>query len=148
MRGKKRCCGKVPRWNERRNADCSKVSSHKQPSHKQPATVSVSQIRHWHGTCDSLKHSPEKYKLLTDGENNAGDVDPIQAAELAETLGVKIYTIGVGTKGQAPVPVTDPFTGRKVMRWMEHGGSSLGDRSNRLSQASRQDRQRRSTNRC
>ncbi|QDS96902.1 vWA domain-containing protein [Adhaeretor mobilis] len=57
--------------------------------------------------------------LLTDGENNAGDVDPIQAAELAATLGVKIYTIGVGTNGQAPVPVVDPFTGRKVVRWME-----------------------------
>lgn len=57
--------------------------------------------------------------LLTDGENNAGDVDPIQAAELAATLGVKIYTIGVGTKGQAPVPVTDPFSGRRVMRWMD-----------------------------
>ena len=34
-------------------------------------------------------------------------------------MGVKIYTIGVGTKGQAPVPVSDPFTGRRVMRWME-----------------------------
>ncbi len=56
--------------------------------------------------------------LLTDGENNAGEVDPIQAAELAATLGVKIYTIGVGTKGQAPVPVTDPFTGRQGVRWM------------------------------
>lgn len=57
--------------------------------------------------------------LLTDGENNAGDVDPVQAAELAATLGVKIYTIGVGTKGQAPVPVIDPFTGRQQLRMME-----------------------------
>ncbi|TWU13468.1 von Willebrand factor type A domain protein [Symmachiella macrocystis] len=57
--------------------------------------------------------------LLTDGENNAGDVNPIQAAELAATLGVKIYTIGVGTQGQAPVPVVDPFTGRKEYRMME-----------------------------
>ena len=57
--------------------------------------------------------------LLTDGENNAGDFDPIQAAELAETLGIKIYTIGVGTKGRAPVPVVDGFTGRKVLQWMD-----------------------------
>ena len=56
--------------------------------------------------------------LLTDGENNAGQLDPIQAAELAETMGIKIYTIGVGTKGQAPMPVQDPFTGRKVIQWV------------------------------
>ena len=40
--------------------------------------------------------------LLTDGENTAGSIDPMQAAELARTLGVKIYTIGVG--GNKPVP--------------------------------------------
>ncbi len=55
--------------------------------------------------------------LLTDGENNAGELDPIQAAELAATLGIKIYTIGVGTKGEAPVPVTDAF-GRQHVQWM------------------------------
>ncbi len=57
--------------------------------------------------------------LLTDGENNAGAVDPIQAAELAATLGVKVYTIGVGTTGRAPVPVTHPITGRKSIQWAE-----------------------------
>ena len=57
--------------------------------------------------------------LLTDGENNAGVVDPLQAAELASTLGVKIYTIGVGTTGRAPVPVTHPLTGRKSIQWAE-----------------------------
>lgn len=57
--------------------------------------------------------------LLTDGENNAGELDPNQAAELAATLGIRVYTIGVGTRGQAPVPVPDPFTGRPVIRWME-----------------------------
>lgn len=57
--------------------------------------------------------------LLTDGENNAGQLDPIQAAELAETMGIKIYTIGVGTKGQAPMPVEDPFTGRQVIQWVQ-----------------------------
>ena len=57
--------------------------------------------------------------LLTDGENNAGEIDPVPAAELAKALGIKIYTIGVGTKGRAPVPVTDPLTGRRVLRMME-----------------------------
>lgn len=47
--------------------------------------------------------------LLTDGENNAGDIDPMTAAELASTEGIRIYTIGVGTTGMAPFPVTDPF---------------------------------------
>ena len=56
--------------------------------------------------------------LLTDGENNAGSLEPVQAAELAQTMGIKVYTIGVGTKGQAPVPVTDRFTGRKKIHWM------------------------------
>lgn len=56
--------------------------------------------------------------LLTDGENNAGQLEPIQAAELAETMGIKIYTIGVGTKGQAPMPVQDPFSGRTVIQWV------------------------------
>ncbi len=55
--------------------------------------------------------------LLTDGENNAGKLEPIQAAELAETLGIKVYTIGVGTKGQAPVPVIDVF-GRETLQYM------------------------------
>lgn len=55
--------------------------------------------------------------LLTDGENNAGELEPIQAAELAETMGIKIYTIGVGTKGEAPVPVTDVF-GRSTVQMM------------------------------
>ena len=57
--------------------------------------------------------------LLTDGENNAGSVDPLQAAELASTLGVKVYTIGVGTTGRAPVPVPHPLTGRKSIQWAE-----------------------------
>ncbi len=56
--------------------------------------------------------------LLTDGENNAGQLEPIQAAELAATMGIKVYTIGVGTKGQAPVPVTDAF-GRQSLQWMQ-----------------------------
>ncbi len=47
--------------------------------------------------------------LLTDGENNAGKVSPVTAAEAAATLGLKIYTIGAGTEGTAPYPFTDPF---------------------------------------
>ena len=43
--------------------------------------------------------------LLTDGENNGGMVDPVQAAELAASLGVKVYTIGLGTNGMASTPV-------------------------------------------
>jgi Ca-activated chloride channel family protein len=54
--------------------------------------------------------------LLTDGENNAGDVDPRVAADLAKTYGIKIYAVGVGSKGLAPFPTgTDPF-GQPLIR--------------------------------
>jgi len=53
--------------------------------------------------------------LLTDGANNAGDIDPMQAAELAAAHGIKVYTIGAGTTGYAPVPVTGP-DGRQYLR--------------------------------
>ena len=43
--------------------------------------------------------------LLTDGENNRGSIDPRTAAKAAAVFGIKIYTIGVGTEGMAPVPV-------------------------------------------
>ena len=56
--------------------------------------------------------------LLTDGENTAGEIEPITAAELAQALGIKVYAIGVGTKGQAPIPVRDPFSGRQRIRMM------------------------------
>lgn len=45
--------------------------------------------------------------LLTDGENNAGTLSPIGAAEAAKTYGVKVYTIATGKKGRVPVPATD-----------------------------------------
>lgn len=51
--------------------------------------------------------------LMTDGQNNAGQVPPTTAAEAAAALGIKVYTIGVGTRGTAPTPQIDPF-GRKV----------------------------------
>lgn len=47
--------------------------------------------------------------LLTDGRSNAGDLAPVKAAELAQSLGIKVYTIGVGTRGEAPYPVEGPF---------------------------------------
>ncbi len=65
-----------------------------------------------------LKDSNAKSKviiLLTDGVNNAGEVDPISAAEIASTFGIRIYTIGVGTRGQAPYPVQTPFGTRYQM---------------------------------
>ncbi|HEX6966161.1 MAG TPA: VWA domain-containing protein [Gemmatimonadaceae bacterium] len=49
--------------------------------------------------------------LLTDGVNNRGSIDPRTAAQAAATFGVKIYTIGVGTQGMAPVPVGRGLTG-------------------------------------
>lgn len=59
-----------------------------------------------------LKDSPAKSKvviLLTDGVNNRGAVAPATAAELARTYGIRVYTIGVGTYGEAPYPVPTPF---------------------------------------
>ncbi|MCX7847839.1 MAG: VWA domain-containing protein [bacterium] len=64
-----------------------------------------------------MKDSPAKSKvviLLTDGENNSGKISPMTATEMARTMGVKIYTVGAGTEGMAPVPTLDPF-GRRVM---------------------------------
>jgi Ca-activated chloride channel homolog len=54
-----------------------------------------------------IKDSQAKSKviiLLTDGSNNRGDIDPITAAEIAKTFGIRVYTIGVGRKGKAPYP--------------------------------------------
>lgn len=64
---------------------------------------------------ERLRHTKGKSRvliLLTDGINNAGAVDPITAARLAAAVGVRIYTIGAGTKGEAPFPVDDPLLGR------------------------------------
>ncbi len=51
--------------------------------------------------------------LLTDGQNNAGEIDPVTAADLALTYGIKIYTIGAGTRGTAPYPMDDRLFGTK-----------------------------------
>jgi len=47
--------------------------------------------------------------LLTDGMNNRGEIDPLTATQIAQTFGIRIYTIGVGTIGEAPYPVQTPF---------------------------------------
>jgi len=52
--------------------------------------------------------------LLTDGDSNAGTVPPKTAAEAAKALGIKVYTICAGSKGYAPMPMHDPFSGRTV----------------------------------
>ena len=67
---------------------------------------------------DRLRNSTAKSRvllLLTDGANNAGETEPMQAARIAHALGIKIYTIGTGTRGVAPVPVTTR-DGRTVLR--------------------------------
>ena len=54
--------------------------------------------------------------LLTDGQNNRGSIDPATAAQMAQALGVRIYAVGAGTRGSAPVPVDDPLFGRRTVR--------------------------------
>lgn len=65
-----------------------------------------------------LKESKAKSKviiLLTDGVNNRGEIDPVTAAQIAQTFGIRVYTVGVGTIGQAPYPVQTPFGTRYQM---------------------------------
>ena len=59
-----------------------------------------------------LKESQSQSKvviLLTDGTNNSGQIAPLTAADLARSYGIRVYTVGVGTKGMAPTPVNTPF---------------------------------------
>ena len=68
-----------------------------------------------------LRASTAKSKLvvlLTDGQQNAGRTTPQTAAEAAAALGIKVYTVGAGTRGMAPFPATDLF-GNKVYRPMQ-----------------------------
>lgn len=65
-----------------------------------------------------LKDSKAKSKviiLLTDGVNNRGEIDPITAAKIAATFGIRTYTVGVGAQGMAPYPVQTPFGTRRQM---------------------------------
>ncbi len=63
-----------------------------------------------------LKESKAKSKviiLLTDGQNNRGELSPETAAEVAAAIGVRVYTIGVGAQGEAPFIVDSPFAGKQ-----------------------------------
>ena len=66
-----------------------------------------------------LRESNAKSKiiiLLTDGENNAGNIDPVTAAELAKSFGIRIYTIGIGRGGLVPFPIEDPIFGKRYVQ--------------------------------
>lgn len=65
-------------------------------------TTAVNRLR-------ELKSKSKIVILMTDGQNNAGKVQPLTAAEAAKALGIKVYTIGVGIHGNAPMPVFDAF---------------------------------------
>lgn len=80
-----------------------------------------------------LKDSKAKSKvmiLLTDGVNNAGEIDPITAAQIAQKFGIRIYTVGVGTMGEAPYPFQTPFGKRYQMVPVEIDESLLKQISN------------------
>lgn len=65
-----------------------------------------------------LRDSKAKSKvviLLTDGVNNKGQLDPVSAAKIAKTMGVRIYTIGAGKRGEALYPVEDPIFGKRYV---------------------------------
>ena len=66
---------------------------------------------------DRLKNAPTKTKiiiLLTDGENQGGLIDPLAGKELAKAHNIRVYSIGVGTEGYAPVPVPDGMGGAVI----------------------------------
>jgi len=70
------------------------------------------------GSANRLRESQSKSKvviLLTDGVNNRGEIDPITAAQLAHTLGIKVYCVGVGQRGMVKYPVDDPVFGRRYV---------------------------------
>lgn len=65
-----------------------------------------------------LRESGAKSKvvvLLTDGVNNRGQISPLTAADIARDLGIKVYTIGVGSRGKAPYPAVDIFGNQTVV---------------------------------
>jgi len=66
-----------------------------------------------------LKSKSKLVILMTDGQNNAGKIQPLTAAEAAQALEVKVYTIGVGMRGRAPMPAgRNPFTGETMYQWV------------------------------
>src|SRR5665213_419072 len=71
-------------------------------------TTALNQLR-------DLKAKSKIIILATDGQNNSGKIDPLMASQAAAALGVKIYTVGIGEQGTAPMPVgRNPYTGQMV----------------------------------
>jgi len=67
--------------------------------------------------CVHLNYSTADNKiavLITDGKNNAGEISPLSAAKIAFEMGIKLYTIGVGTRGEVPIEFLDPETGNTI----------------------------------
>ncbi len=65
-----------------------------------------------------LRDTPAASKvmiLLSDGSNNAGELDPTTAAQLAREFDIKVYTIGAGSQGVAPYPISDPVWGQRMV---------------------------------
>ena len=74
--------------------------------------------------CLHLKDSTAERKaiiLITDGENNMGEILPMTAADIALQLGVRIYAIGIGSEGAVPLEITDPESGRFLQGVYEGG---------------------------
>ncbi|MEJ0090650.1 MAG: VWA domain-containing protein [Limisphaerales bacterium] len=66
-----------------------------------------------------LKSKSKIVILMTDGVNNSGKIQPLMAADAARALGIKVYTIGIGKQGMAPMPVgKNPYTGETVYQNM------------------------------
>ncbi len=66
-----------------------------------------------------LRDSKSKSKviiLITDGSNNAGNIDPVTAAELAKAFNIKVYSICIGRGGMVPFPVNDPLFGKRYIQ--------------------------------
>jgi Ca-activated chloride channel family protein len=75
-----------------------------------------------------LRNVPGKTRviiLMTDGENNRGEIDPMTAAKAAAAFGLKIYTIGVGTEGVAPIPVARSLFGYEYANLPVHIDETL-----------------------
>ena len=69
-----------------------------------------------------LRNSPAKSKvvvLVTDGRNNRGQIGPETAAQMAQALGIRVYTVGVGTEGESRVPVDTPYGRRYVSQRLD-----------------------------
>ena len=64
-------------------------------------------------------HNPEIQILLSDGENNAGSIHPITAAEIAKENNITIYTLAIGTRGSVPVEYLDPKTGKNYSGYLD-----------------------------